>query len=547
MAANVSSFLAAPSNIIPENLYFLLPSLSEIRSVLGAFLVLLATYLVYEQHSWRRKKASLPGREWTIPIIGDLANSLNPSFDGYLASWVAGPMLAISVLHKFIIVTSTGDLARKILNTPTHAEPCLIDSARTILSGDNWVFLSGKAHTDYRKGLNVLFTRRALGIYLPFQEDVYRRLFKDWLRISAKEGVTPFQMQFRELNMQASLRTFCGEYIPVDVKETISQQYYTITAALQLVNFPFAWPGTKVYKAVQARKLIVKWFEKSAQASRKAMEEGKPVTCLVDAWIKEMIDAKRAGVHSKEITNSDGTRAIIQIRDFTDEEIAGVLLSFVFASQDATTSGSTWTFQLLADHPDVLEKVREEQLAVRNGDINAPLSIDMVDKMTYTRYVIKEMLRLRPPVLMVPYQTKKDWPVSEEYTAPKGSMIIPSFWMVLHDENVYPNPDKFDPMRWSPSGTAEQHPKSFMPFGFGTHYCLGREYAVMHMMASVGLASLLTDWKHEVTKDSEKIVIMSTTYPADACRLEFTPRNGAENILVPEAELAQLRAKRIAA
>jgi C-22 sterol desaturase len=53
-------------------------------------------------------------------------------------------------------------MARKILNSPNHAEPCLVYSAAKVLLKENWVFLHGKAHADYRKALNVLFTKKAL-------------------------------------------------------------------------------------------------------------------------------------------------------------------------------------------------------------------------------------------------------------------------------------------------------------------------------------------------------------------------------------------------
>ena len=74
----------------------------------------------------------------------------------------------------------------------------------------------------------------------------------------------------------------------------------------------------------------------------------------------------------------------------------------------------------MADRPEWLDKVREENLRLRNGDKNAKLTLDMLENMTVTRAVVKETLRYRPPVLMVPYLVKKDFPVTETYTAKKG-------------------------------------------------------------------------------------------------------------------------------
>ena len=62
---------------------------------------------------------------------------------------------------------NSNEMCRKILNSPNHAEPCLVAAAKKVLLPTNWVFLHGKAHSDYRRALNVLFTKQALR-YVPF-------------------------------------------------------------------------------------------------------------------------------------------------------------------------------------------------------------------------------------------------------------------------------------------------------------------------------------------------------------------------------------------
>ena len=82
-------------------------------------------------------------------------------------------------------------------------------------------------------------------------------------------------------------------------------------------------------------------------------------------------------------------------------EMALVILSFLFASQDAMSSGVIYMFQHLADHPDILDKIREEQARVRGGNYHAPMTLEQIDDMPYLKAVIKESLRLKPPVTMV--------------------------------------------------------------------------------------------------------------------------------------------------
>lgn len=85
---------------------------------------------------------------------------------------------------RFVVIASTRDMARRVFNSPAYVKPCVVDVAHKLLGPDNWVFLDGKAHIDYRKGLNGLFTRKALQSYLPGQEEVYNNYFKRFLQVT---------------------------------------------------------------------------------------------------------------------------------------------------------------------------------------------------------------------------------------------------------------------------------------------------------------------------------------------------------------------------
>ncbi|POY76101.1 hypothetical protein BMF94_0824 [Rhodotorula taiwanensis] len=479
-----------------------LPSLKEAKpaTVWTSVLCVIVALLIAEQALWRSRKRHLPGKQWQIPIIGQFAESLNPTMEAYKRSW-ATPLAAVS----YIVIGSTTEYARKILNASTFTEPCLVKSAKDILLPENWVFLNGKVHNEYRKSLNVLFTPKALEIYLRVQDQIYRQHFKQWLA-DPNPNPQPYQLKFRDLNMMTSLRVFCGSYIAEEAAQEVSDKYWLITQALELVNFPFAFPGTKVWHACRAREVAVKHLMKAAADSKVAMRKGKEADCLLDQWVEQQIEGK--------------------VRDFTDKEMALVLLSFIFASQDAMSSSITYGFQLLADYPDVLAKVREEQTRVRAGDFESPISLAMVEQMTYTNAVVKEILRYRPPVIMVPYLAKKDFKIDDNYTVPKGTMIIPSFWNSLHDPEVYPDPDEFKPERFMPGGVNSNgmDSKNWLVFGAGAHRCIGVSYVMHHMCGVIGTAAGLMDWTHEVTADSEEVKIIATIFPKDECRLKFTPR-----------------------
>lgn len=413
---------------------------------------------------------------------------------------------------RFVVIASTRDMSRKIFNSPMFVKPCVVDVATKLLRPANWVFLDGKAHVDYRKGLNGLFTRQALDLYLPGQEEVYDKYQKLFLKQTADNGgkAVPFMPMFRELMCAVSCRTFVGHYMNDETVKRIADDYYNITAALELVNFPIIIPFTKTWYGKKASDVVLQEFAKCAAKSKIRMASGGKIDSILDAWVSNMLKCK--DYREKTEAGIECEKPDMLIRWFSDLEISMTLFTFLFASQDATSSASTWLFQIMADRPDILDKVRAEQLAVRNGDKKAPLSMDLMEKMTYTRAVVKETLRYRPPVLMVPYVAKKAFPLTPEYTVPKGSMVIPTTYPSLHDPEAYPNPDSFEPDRWI-TGDAEKQVKNWLVFGTGPHYCLGQTYATYNLMAMIGKASMELDWKHEITPSSEEIKVFATIFP----------------------------------
>nr|BAC01139.1 sterol C22 desaturase [Symbiotaphrina kochii]BAC01141.1 sterol C-22 desaturase [Symbiotaphrina kochii] len=482
--------------------------------------------VIYDQLSYIRNKGSIAGPLMKIPFMGPFLQSMNPKFEGYKAKWDSGALSCVSVFHKFVVIASTRDMARKIFNSPTFVRPCVVDVATKLLRPTNWVFLDGKAHVDYRKGLNGLFTRKALELYLPGQEEVYDKYLAKFVAITKTNNgkPIPFMPEFRELNCAISCRTFVGHYISDEAVKKIADDYYKITEALELVNFPIIIPFTRTWYGKKAADMVLEEFAKCAAKGKVRMNAGGSITCIMDGWIKSMIESK---IYQERIAKGESVdpseKPAMIIREFTDYEISQTIFTFLFASQDASSSATTWLFQLLADRPDVLARVREENLAVRDGDRDKRVTMDILDNMTYTRAVVKETLRYRPPVLMVPYVAKKDFPISDSYTVPKGSMVIPTTYPALHDPEAYPNPETFNPDRWI-TGDAESQTKNWLVFGTGPHYCLGQIYAVNNLMALIGKASLHLDWDHTVTPKSEDIKVFATIFPQDDCLLAFQNR-----------------------
>lgn len=482
-------------------------------------ITLIVLGLSYDQLMYQIRKGSIAGPRFKFwPIIGPFLESLDPKFEEYKSKWDSGPLSCVSIFHKFVVIASDRDLARKILSSPKYAKPCVVDVAIKILRPTNWVFLDGKAHSDYRKSLNGLFTQKAMEIYIPVLEKYMDAYLEKFVNYDAPKEFFP---EFRELLCALSLRTFCGDYITEEQIKLIADNYYRITAALELVNFPIIIPYTKTWYGKKIADDTMKIFENCSAMAKKHINEnnGKP-TCVMDEWIylmKHARDNKNANLEEK-----------LLVREFTNKEVSEVIFTFLFASQDASSSLACWLFQIMADRPDIVEKVREEQLRVRNNDPSKELTLDLINSMTYTYNVVRESLRFRPPVLMVPYVVKESFPVTKEYSAPKGSMIIPTLYPALHDPEVYSDPDSFIPERWE-NATTDMQNRNFLVFGTGQHKCLGKNYVLMLFTGMLGKYLMHSDLIHHVTPLSEEIKVFATIFPKDDLILEWKKRDPLKN------------------
>ena len=329
-------------------------------------------------------KGGIAGEPFKIPFVGPFHESVKPSFEKYYAKWLTGTLSCVSVFHKFVIIASNRDMSRKVFNSPTYVKPCVVDVASKLLRPENWVFLDGKEHVEYRKGLNGLFTRQALETYLPGQQEVYREYFEEFLQMSRERQHQgqPFVYKLRELMCAVSCRTFVGHYMSREGVKRIADDYYNITAAMELVNFPIIIPYTKTWYGKKAADAVIEAFSQCAAKARVRMrQKGAEPECIVDRWLLQMIASER---YRERVARGekvpDEEKPAMLLRNFSDYEISMTVMTFLFASQDATSSACSWMLQLLADRPEMLAHVREEAKAIR-PDPSKPVTMDMLENM----------------------------------------------------------------------------------------------------------------------------------------------------------------------
>ncbi len=160
----------------------------------------------------------------------------------------------------------------------------------------------------------------------------------------------------------------------------------------------------------------------------------------------------------------------------SDKQVRDEALTIFLAGHETTANALTWTWYLLSQHPDVEAALHAEVDSVLGG--RAPSVADLA-RLPYTEQVIKEAMRLYPPAWGFSRKTLEDVALDEHWTIPakRGVLVIP--YVVHRDPRWYPDPDRFDPMRWTPEREKALPKMAYLPFGGGPRICIGNNFAMM--------------------------------------------------------------------
>ncbi|CAD5207485.1 unnamed protein product [Bursaphelenchus okinawaensis] len=174
-------------------------------------------------------------------------------------------------------------------------------------------------------------------------------------------------------------------------------------------------------------------------------------------------------------------------------EICEEVDTFMFAGHDTTSHGIAWTLWSLACHPDIQETLYEELAS--NFDDKADLSSIKQKNLKYLDAVIKESLRMFPPVPFVQRELVEDLPMAG-YTLPKGAQVTIAPYFMHHNQNVFPNHMDFDPNNFL--GNKELESNAYIPFSSGMRNCIGQRLAQYEM--KITIAYFVLNFKIEADK-----------------------------------------------
>jgi cytochrome P450 len=180
---------------------------------------------------------------------------------------------------------------------------------------------------------------------------------------------------------------------------------------------------------------------------------------------------------SPDASRLDVLSLLLGVRDeagewFADKEVRDQLMTLMFAGHDTSTSTLTFMMHELARHPDVAERLREEQDRVLGGD---PPTVERLEQMPYLEMVLDEVLRLYPPAWIGPRRAVRDFEFGG-YTVPRGAYVNYCSWASHRIPEVFPDPEAFIPERFTRERKAALPRGAYVPFGGGQRICIGKRF-----------------------------------------------------------------------
>ncbi|MGH3829259.1 MAG: cytochrome P450 [Pseudonocardiaceae bacterium] len=203
----------------------------------------------------------------------------------------------------------------------------------------------------------------------------------------------------------------------------------------------------------------------------------------------------------------------------SDVEAIDQLITFFIGSMETTGITLAWALDLTARHPDIQKSLQVEIDSFRG----CPIRFDDLPALALTQQVITETLRLYPPVWFMTRKTTADSRLGE-HPIPAGTTLVYSPYLIHHRSDLHPDPNRFDPDRWTTGHTTPRH--AFIPFGGGARKCIGDVFALTE--AALALAVITADWNLEPTTSQPPRPILGATLRPQRFTLRVTSRHSGE-------------------
>jgi cytochrome P450 len=358
----------------------------------------------------------------------------------------------------------------------------------------------GQLWRRQRRLIQPLFTRKQIAAYATLMADEAERTADRWDYAAGHGGTVDVHSEMMRLTLRVVGRAIFGADVE-HATRVIQRTFPVLTRhmlrrTLAPVAPPAAWPTPANLRAARAQRALYALVDDLIARRSTAGLGGEDL-------LSRLLDARDA--------ETGRAMGIQQVRDEA--------LIFLLAGHETTSSALTFTLHLLARHPDEQQRVVDELADVLGA---RPPTVHDVPALRRTAMVLKEAMRLYPPVYALARRAERDDEIGGR-RIPAGSLLVVAQWATHRHPTIWEAPETFDPDRFTPEQEAARHRYAYFPFGGGPRACLGSHFAMQE--AQIALAVLLQRYRIRaplapVPLDTTGI----TLRPKHAVPIELAPR-----------------------
>ena len=422
-----------------------------------------------------------------------------------------------------IVRMSMGTWPAYLLSHPDYVEYVLVTNHRNFIKhtwfwrhvrsifGDSLLVSEGEQWVQQRKLIQPAFHREKINGYGRMMIDHAERMVNRW-----SDGETlDVHQEMMHLTMDIVVRTLFGmEVTGTDASEVARAFDVAVNQIAIRFKRPFVIPDwVPIPNNIRFRRAIARLDRLMYQMIRERRQSGERTDDLL-SMLLHLEDEKGAGM--------------------SDEQLRDEAVTMFLAGHETTALALSWTWYLLSLHPDIESQLHRELDEIL-GD--RPLQPDDVERLPYTRSVVLESMRLYPPAYAFGREALHDCEIGG-YAIPAGSTIFMVPWVLHRDSRWFPDPERFDPGRWTKEFTATLPAFAYVPFGGGPRRCIGNSFATME--AVLLLATIARKFRLRLVPNQTVEPFASITLrPKSGIRTVIYSRRAAAGVSTPAARSAE--------
>lgn len=362
-----------------------------------------------------------------------------------------------------------------MLNHPRHVQHILRDHTRRYykggplwesvrdIMGNGLAVSEGDFWLRQRRMMQPQFNHQSLAGLTTLMVDAIDDSLNSWEHTPSPIDISPLMSR---ITMKIILRTIFGSSMSNAEAEAIEKdvvfmlQYVMLNMLVQKVPPWIPMPGRKRFHNI-VRTIDGLLYDKLA-APREEDDQTIDLLSMLAMQVDDETDER-----------------------MTDKQLRDEAMTFFIAGADTTAWAATWAFDYLTHYPEVAATLRKEVDTICGSH---PPTFEDLHRLTYTRMVVQETTRLRPPAWWVPRTTVEDDEI-DGFFIPKDMMIIPNLFTIHRHPDIWDNPHEFDPERFAPGKFSPRHRLAWAPFSTGPRQCIGKEFAIMEAQLILAMVS----------------------------------------------------------